>query len=50
MSLGLSTFRLTPSVFWALSLPEWRALITPPSRGAPLTRDDFEQLMLQHPD
>ncbi|HEV2651991.1 MAG TPA: phage tail assembly chaperone [Rhizomicrobium sp.] len=50
MSLGLATFHLTPQTFWALSLPEWRALVTPPPRAMPLARSEFEQLMLQHPD
>ena len=49
MSFGLHHLRLTPAVFWRLSLSEWRALTTPP-RGQPLGRTQFEQLMLQHPD
>lgn len=50
MSHGLASLRLTPQTFWALSLPEWRALTTPPPRAAPLARADLETLMLQHPD
>jgi hypothetical protein len=37
-------------MFWRLSLPEWRALTSPPRHAAPLARAEFEQLMQQHPD
>ncbi|MBV9548270.1 MAG: phage tail assembly chaperone [Alphaproteobacteria bacterium] len=42
---------LSPRDFWALSLPEWRALCearfpAPPSLG----RGALDQLMMQHPD
>jgi uncharacterized phage protein (TIGR02216 family) len=41
--------RLTPDVFWRLSLPEWRALWD--AGGAPaLQRSDFENLMRRYPD
>ena len=50
MSHGLHNLRLTPQTFWSLSLPEWRALTTPPQRGQPLARAELEQLMLQNPD
>jgi uncharacterized phage protein (TIGR02216 family) len=42
--------RLTPQTFWSLSLVEWRALVTPPRRVAPLARADFDRLLSQHPD
>ncbi len=44
--------RLTPSVFWALSLPEWRALLDGRGGGKakPLGRGELEQLMRMHPD
>jgi len=38
--------------FWALSLPEWRALCAarlPPAQGA-LTRGGLDQLLAEHPD
>ena len=41
-----------PGDFWALSLPEWRALCEarlPPARAS-LNRDTFDQLMTLHPD
>jgi len=41
---------LSPRTFWSLSLPEWRALVTPPRRAAPLARAEFERLLSQHPD
>jgi len=44
--------RLVPSVFWAMSLVEWRAALAGrmPRRTAPLARDEFEKLMLEFPD
>jgi uncharacterized phage protein (TIGR02216 family) len=42
--------RLSPAVFWSLSLPEWRALIAPPLSSAPLARSEFEDLLLRFPD
>jgi uncharacterized phage protein (TIGR02216 family) len=50
MNAGLHKLRLPPSVFWNLSLPEWRALTTPPRAAAPLVRSEFERLMSQYPD
>jgi uncharacterized phage protein (TIGR02216 family) len=46
--------RLTPDVFWAMSLSEWRAAVNGfarrSHRAAPLTRSDFEHLMTLYPD
>jgi uncharacterized phage protein (TIGR02216 family) len=45
--------RLTPAVFWALSLPEWRALLEGRFGNAgaqPLRRGELEQLMQIFPD
>jgi len=38
--------------FWALSLPEWRALCAArlPQAPAPLTRGALDQLLASHPD
>jgi hypothetical protein len=37
--------------FWALSLPEWRALCAARLPGAaPLNRSGLNQLLAQHPD
>ncbi|WP_344100119.1 phage tail assembly chaperone [Rhizomicrobium palustre] len=36
-------------MFWALSLPEWRALTCPPPRAS-LTRADLGALMQLYPD
>lgn len=48
MSLGLKQLRLSPDVFWRLSLPEWRALF---DRASPaLGRSDLEILMKLYPD
>jgi len=41
---------LPPSVFWSLSLPEWRALTAPPRTTTPLARAEFETMMSLHPD
>jgi hypothetical protein len=44
--------RLAPAVFWAMSLPAWRAAFAArlPRRAVPLARDEFERLMKEHPD
>jgi uncharacterized phage protein (TIGR02216 family) len=48
--------RLSPETFWAMSLPEWRAVVagfaarTGARRTAPLARAEFEQLMQRFPD
>jgi len=48
MSLGLKQLRLSPDVFWKLTLPEWRALF---DVSAPaLARRDLETLMKLYPD
>jgi hypothetical protein len=47
---------LAPDVFWAMSLPEWRAVIEGfamrkgTRRGAPLSRGELVALMTMHPD
>lgn len=48
LAAGIGRLRLTPAVFWSLSLPEWRAL-QPPRRAA-LSRRVFETLMQRYPD
>jgi hypothetical protein len=44
--------RLSPRDFWALSLPEWRALCEArsPHQRAPLNRGDLDILLKEHPD
>jgi hypothetical protein len=44
--------RLGPRDFWALSLPEWRALCDArlPRAAAAMTRGDLDTLLSQHPD
>ncbi len=44
--------RLAPSVFWAMSLVEWRAALAGrmPRRAVPLARRDFETMMKRFPD
>jgi hypothetical protein len=44
--------RLAPAVFWAMSIPEWRAAIAArmPRRAMPLARGEFERMMKDHPD
>ncbi|MBO9501099.1 phage tail assembly chaperone [Brevundimonas sp. A19_0] len=41
---------LSPSVFWRLSVAEWRALTRTQGQGAPLGRAEFEQLCRAWPD
>ncbi|MBV9571443.1 MAG: phage tail assembly chaperone [Alphaproteobacteria bacterium] len=46
--------RITPEVFWAMSLGEWRAAVNGfarrSHRAAPLSRADLEHLMQLYPD
>jgi uncharacterized phage protein (TIGR02216 family) len=46
--------RLTPDVFWAMSLGEWRAAVNGfahrSQRATPLARADLDQLMRLYPD
>lgn len=41
--------RLSPAVFWSLSLPEWRAIAAPPGKPG-LSRRDLISLMQRFPD
>jgi uncharacterized phage protein (TIGR02216 family) len=42
---------LSPATFWALSLPEWRAMLTRLARRAPpLARGEFDRMMKEFPD
>ena len=50
MSLGLGAMRLAPAAFWALSLPEWRALAEGSGGARALGRGEFENLMSLYPD
>lgn len=44
--------RLPARDFWALSLPEWRALCAArfPQAATPMTRRDLDTLLSSHPD
>jgi len=44
--------RLSPEIFWAMSIAEWRAAVAGrmPRRSAPLARGEFERMMKDHPD
>lgn len=44
--------RLPPRIFWALSLPEWRAMLSglAPRAALPMARADLDRLMQLHPD
>jgi uncharacterized phage protein (TIGR02216 family) len=50
MTLGLSRLRLSPDVFWGLSLPELAAMAGAFGEPASLSRRDVETLMRQFPD
>jgi hypothetical protein len=43
---------LTPATFWALSLPEWRAVLEArlPAPSRAMTGRDLERLMQLYPD
>jgi hypothetical protein len=41
---------LAPRDFWALSLPEWRALLNPRDAVPGLRRAELEHLMRAFPD
>jgi uncharacterized phage protein (TIGR02216 family) len=42
--------RLTPAVFWSLSLVEWRALLDAQSGAPALSRAGLDALMRSYPD
>lgn len=50
MAHGMGTLRLAPPVFWALSLPEWRALTAPRDGNAALSRAELDAMMKRFPD
>lgn len=50
MTLGLGRLRLSPHVFWGLSLPELAAMAGVFCTPAGLSRRDVEALMQRFPD
>jgi uncharacterized phage protein (TIGR02216 family) len=50
MTLGLSRLRLSPDVFWRLSLPELSAMAGVFGQAAGLSRREVEALMARFPD
>jgi uncharacterized phage protein (TIGR02216 family) len=50
MTLGLSRLRLSPDVFWGLSLPELAAMAGAFGEPASLSRREVETLMQRFPD
>ncbi|HEX4295215.1 MAG TPA: phage tail assembly chaperone [Rhizomicrobium sp.] len=52
LELGIGAMRLAPAIFWAMSIPEWRAAVAARGarRAAPLARGEFERMMKEHPD
>ncbi len=50
MTLGLARLRLSPHVFWGLSLPELAAMAGAIGTPAGLSRRDVEALMQRFPD
>ncbi|MBB5274241.1 putative phage protein (TIGR02216 family) [Rhizobium rosettiformans] len=50
MTLGLSRLRLSPEVFWRLSLPELAAMAGAFADQSGLTRREVETLMRRFPD
>ena len=52
MSLGLSTLRMPPEIFWRMTLPELAAAaraMRPDVRKA-MGREEFDGLMIRYPD
>jgi uncharacterized phage protein (TIGR02216 family) len=50
MTLGLARLRLSPEVFWGLSLPELAAMAGAFGKPAGLSRREVEALMVRFPD
>lgn len=52
MTLGLGQLRLSPEIFWRLTLPELAAAAraSQPVRNAPIRRGELESLMMRFPD
>lgn len=50
MTLGLSRLRLSPDIFWGLSLPELAAMAGAFGQPAGLSRGDVAALMQRFPD
>ena len=50
MRLGLSHLRLSPMVFWGLSLPELASMAGAFGEPAGLSRNEVEALMSRFPD
>lgn len=50
MTLGLARLRLSPDVFWGLSLPELAAMAGAFGEPARLSRQDVQALMQRFPD
>lgn len=50
LRLAAVRFGVAPAAFWALSLPEWRALVAEPAGPDPLTRREFDALAAACPD
>ncbi|MCZ8181036.1 MAG: phage tail assembly chaperone [Rhizobium sp.] len=50
MTLGLSRLRLSPEVFWGLSLPELAAMAGAFSPSPGMQRGEVEALMQRFPD
>lgn len=50
MTLGLSRLRLSPDLFWSLSLPELTAMAGAFGEPASLSRREVETLMQRFPD
>lgn len=50
MTLGLSRLRLSPEVFWGLSLPELAAMAGTFGEPTGLSRGEVEALMRRFPD
>lgn len=52
MTLGLGRLRLTPEIFWRMTLPELAAAARAlqPQHAAPMSRRDVATLMARYPD
>lgn len=50
MTLGLHRLRLSPEVFWRLSLPEFVAMTGGFDRPGAMSRGELNRMMVRFPD
>lgn len=48
LAVAVTRFAMSPAVFWALTLAEWRALTLSAQSPRPMTRAELQALILAH--